>query len=149
MAGTLVTDRLEASSAAQLVIENGVANTPPTIVDLNGTEVGTLCRAWVSFNGSGTVAIRSSFNVSSITDHATGEYTVNMTNAMPDANYSVSAQAQSPGTAAITICMFGYYTAGPTLTKIDPTTSTFRFICSITAAPYAADPLFVTASVFR
>jgi hypothetical protein len=47
------------------------------------------CRAWVNFNGTGTVAIRASGNVSSITDNGTGDYTVNFTTAMPDANYSV------------------------------------------------------------
>lgn len=46
------------------------------------------CRAWVNFNGSGTVAIRASGNVSSITDNGVGDYTVNFTTAMPDANYS-------------------------------------------------------------
>ena len=46
------------------------------------------CKAWVNFNGTGTVAIRSSYNVSSITDNGTGNYTVNFTTAMPDANYS-------------------------------------------------------------
>jgi hypothetical protein len=45
------------------------------------------CRAWVNFNGTGTVAIRGSGNVSSITDNTTGDYTVNFTTAMPDANY--------------------------------------------------------------
>jgi hypothetical protein len=48
------------------------------------------CRAWVYFNGTGTVAINSSGNVSSITDNGTGTYTVNFTTAMPDANYSVT-----------------------------------------------------------
>jgi predicted flavoprotein YhiN len=48
-------------------------------------------RAWVNFNGTGTVAIRASYNVSSITDNATGDYTVNFTTAMPDANYSFQA----------------------------------------------------------
>ena len=47
------------------------------------------CRAWVNFNGTGTVAIRASGNVSSITDNGVGDYTVNFTTAMPDANYSV------------------------------------------------------------
>lgn len=47
-----------------------------------------VCRAWVNFNGTGTVAIRASFNVSSITDNGTGDYTVNFTTAMPDVNYS-------------------------------------------------------------
>lgn len=45
------------------------------------------CRAWVNFSGTGTVAIRGSGNVSSITDNGTGIYTVNFTNAMPDVNY--------------------------------------------------------------
>jgi len=91
MAGTVIADRLEAASTSQLVIENGVALTPPTIADVNGVQIGTFCRAWVNFNGTGTVAIRASFNVSSITDGGTGLYTINMTNAMPDANYSVFA----------------------------------------------------------
>lgn len=46
------------------------------------------CRAWVNFNGTGTVAIRASGNVTSITDNGVGDYTVNFTTAMPDANYS-------------------------------------------------------------
>jgi uncharacterized protein (AIM24 family) len=45
------------------------------------------CRAWVNFNGTGTVAIRASGNVSSITDNGTGRYTVNFTSSMPDVNY--------------------------------------------------------------
>jgi len=49
-----------------------------------------LSRAWVNFNGTGTVAIRASGNVSSITDNNTGDYTVNFTTAMPDENYAVS-----------------------------------------------------------
>jgi hypothetical protein len=48
------------------------------------------CRAWVNFNGTGTVAIRASGNVSSITDNGVGLYTVNFTTAMPDANYAVA-----------------------------------------------------------
>ena len=48
------------------------------------------CRAWVNFNGTGTPAIRSSGNVSSITDVSVGEFNVNFTNSMPDANYSFS-----------------------------------------------------------
>lgn len=47
------------------------------------------CRAWVNFNGTGTVAIRASANVSSITDNAVGNYTVNFTIAMPDTNYAM------------------------------------------------------------
>lgn len=46
------------------------------------------CRAWVNFNGTGTVAIRGSGNITSITDHGIGDYTVNFTNAMPDTNFA-------------------------------------------------------------
>lgn len=58
----------------------------------DGTE-NYKCRAWVNFNGTGTVAIRASGNVSSITDNGTGDYTVNFTTAMPDANYAVTVSS--------------------------------------------------------
>jgi hypothetical protein len=48
-------------------------------------------KAWVNFNGTGTVAIRASYNVSSITDQGTGDYQINFTNALADANYAVTA----------------------------------------------------------
>jgi len=48
------------------------------------------CRAWVNFNGSGTVAIREDGNVSSITDNGTGDYTVNFATNMPDINYTTT-----------------------------------------------------------
>lgn len=57
------------------------------------TAVAFGCRVWVNFNGTGTVAIRGSGNVSSITDNGVGVYTVNFTTALPDTNYSV----QIPG----------------------------------------------------
>jgi hypothetical protein len=50
-------------------------------------------KAWVNFVGTGTVAIRASGNVSSITDNGTGTYTVNFTSSMTDANYSSSGMA--------------------------------------------------------
>jgi hypothetical protein len=53
------------------------------------------CRAWVNFNGTGTVAIRGSGNVSSITDNGTGQYTANLTTAMPDVNYAFTGTATS------------------------------------------------------
>lgn len=93
MAGTVVADTLQADSTSTLVLKNGVANTPPTIQDSSGTQIGTFCRAWVNFNGTGTVAIRASFNVTSITDNGTGNYTVNFTTAMPDANYCAIAES--------------------------------------------------------
>lgn len=58
------------------------------------------CRAWVNFNGTGTVAIRASGNVSSITDNGTGNYTVNFTTAMPDGNYAVGASFQRVSSSA-------------------------------------------------
>jgi hypothetical protein len=50
-------------------------------------------KAWVNFNGTGTPAIRASYNVSSITDNGTGDYTLNFTNAFADANYVLVACA--------------------------------------------------------
>jgi len=52
------------------------------------------CRAWVNFNGTGTVAIRASGNVSSITDNGVGDYTLNFTTALVDANYSLVGTVQ-------------------------------------------------------
>jgi hypothetical protein len=66
------------------------------IATVSGTAPIYPCRAWVNFNGTGTVAIRASGNVSSITDNGTGDYTVNFTNAMPDANYAVNGLTNSP-----------------------------------------------------
>ena len=60
---------------------------------------GQLCRAWVNFNGTGTVAIRGSYNVRSITDLGTGTYDVNFTTAMVDGNYSVTVSSTSTLTA--------------------------------------------------
>lgn len=70
----------------------------------DGTE-NFKCRAWVNFDGAGTVAIRDSFNVSSITDNGTGNYTVNFTDAMPDANYSLVATTihGTPNSRIVTI----------------------------------------------
>lgn len=55
---------------------------------VSGTAPIYPCRAWVNFNGTGTVAIRGSGNVSSITDNGTGDYTLNFTTALTDTNYA-------------------------------------------------------------
>jgi hypothetical protein len=68
--------------------QGGTASVPSDTV-INGT-----AKSWVNFNGTGTVAIRKSFNVSSITDNGTGVYTVNFTTAMPDNNYGVVSGAE-------------------------------------------------------
>lgn len=73
-----------------------VASPTLTTPNINSAQFATVtgtapiypCRAWVNFNGTGTVAIRASGNVSSITDNGTGDYTVNFTTAMPDVNYA-------------------------------------------------------------
>lgn len=59
-----------------------------SLFNASGSAPVYACRAWVNFNGTGTVAIRSSGNVSSITDLGTGNYNVNFSTAMPDTNYS-------------------------------------------------------------
>ena len=64
----------------------------------DGTE-NFKCRAWVNFNGTGTVAIRASGNVSSITDNGVGKYTVNFITTMPDVNYSFGGSATRFGNA--------------------------------------------------
>ena len=68
-----------------------------TLADSAGSNTSTpaeiasgRAKAWVNFNGTSTVAIRASFNVSSITDNGTGDYTVNFTNALADANYAAT-----------------------------------------------------------
>ena len=69
-----------------------------TLADSAGSNTSTpaaiangIAKAWVNFNGTGTVAIRASYNVSSITDHGVGDYTVNFANALADASYCVCA----------------------------------------------------------
>ena len=78
MAGTLVVD----------IIQSGASGTPPTITDSAGTQIGTLCRAWVNFDGN-TGTTRSSFNVTSVTKSSTSNYTISFTAAMPDTYYVI------------------------------------------------------------
>jgi hypothetical protein len=97
-----------------------------------------IAKAWVNFNGTGTVAIRSSFNVSSITDNGTGDYTINFTTAMPNANYSaVGAAMQGLSNSNF---FFGPVTSAPT-------TSAFRFITLNTSFSFT-DSLYVSVAVF-
>jgi hypothetical protein len=82
------------------------------------------CRAWVNFNGTGTVAIRASGNVSSITDNGTGDYTVNFTTAMPDADYAITGTASRAGTTT-------QAGAGVTVTPNDVVTARTSSACRI------------------
>ena len=99
-------------------------------------------RAWVNFNGTGTVAIRASGNVSSITDNAAGNYTVNFTTAMQDADYAANVSCQPPdatniGTLAINPNSAQYSTSG------------FRFQLNNTGFTSGLDPVRALVSVFR
>ena len=98
------------------------------------------CRAWVNFNGTGTVAIRASGNVSSITDNGTGDYTVNFTTAMPDANYAYSGNANI-GTGNYNLIL------SPNRTT-SPSTSAFRIVTASTDNNFY-DCGFVYVAVFR
>jgi hypothetical protein len=103
------------------------------------------CRAWVNFNGTGTVAIRASGNVSSITDNGTGSYTVNFTTAMADANYSANVSiAGVPGTSDA--CMVS--TDMNNASRVNPTTTTFTFTAYRLSGP-AIDTEFLRVSIFR
>ena len=74
-----------------------IAANAVTYAKIGTTEQGQLCKAWVNFNGTSTVAIRASYNVSSITDNGTGDYTVNFTTALADANYSINGSCSNLG----------------------------------------------------
>jgi hypothetical protein len=96
-------------------------------------------KAWVNFNGTGTPAIRASYNVSSITDNGTGDYTINFTNAFADANFAFIAQAGNGGASQ---------TAGTSYTGGAPTTTSATLLVDNGAAA-AQDREYVMAAVFR
>ena len=106
---------------------------------LNDATVG-VCRAWVNFNGTGTVAIRASFNVTSITDGGVGVYTINFTTAISDTNYCVVMTGGLNNTNAII----------PTvpINDVPPTTSACR-INTVTSNGVVADAAVVYCSIFR
>ena len=82
------------------------------------------CRAWVNFNGTGTVAIRDSGNVSSITDFAVGVYYINFTTDMPDVNYSIISSSRNTGvTATFSSCAAHSVTQGFVNTRYPVDTS--------------------------
>ena len=88
-------------SAVKFESINNIAGTSPSTPEQIAQG---RAKAWVNFNGTGTVAIRDDFNVSSITDNNAGDYTVNFDNAMPNANYvAVGMGTQSSGNAPVTV----------------------------------------------
>lgn len=70
-----------------------LASAGSIVTESVGTAPGYMARAWVNFNGTGTVAIRASGNVSSITDFGVGRFGVNFIDAMPDVDYVMSGSA--------------------------------------------------------
>lgn len=123
-----------ASFSGDVTLGSSVLATP------TGSAPVYACRAWVNFNGTGTVAIRASGNVTSITDNGVGNYTVNFTTAMPDANYSVSFSG-SDGDWGSVITL--YPNANPA------TTSAQVRIANNSASPAAADINYVCLAFFR
>ena len=115
---------------------------PPVIKNVSGTQVGTFCRAWVNFDGTGTVAIRQSFNVSSITDNGVGNYTVNFTTAMPDANYS----AVCSGSRSSSFLGYGVFKARPSSVSACPV---YFYIEDAYQGELATDGDILCVSVFR
>lgn len=116
-----------------------LATAESTLAQFNasGTAPVYAARAWVNFNGTGTVAIRASGNVSSITDNGVGDYTVNFATAMSDANYNASAGGSvSSGAVAR---FFGFFPVSATTTKI-----TYQNL-----AGNSEDPLVVAITIFR
>jgi len=104
------------------------------------------CRAWVNFNGTGTVAIRASANVSSITDNGAGDYTVNFTTAMVDANYVTTGSCQRESGQPEGILTI--YSVNLTGLLISPTTAAARVNTSVRSGG-AIDSAFVTVVIFR
>ena len=98
------------------------------------------CRAWVNFNGTGTVAIRASGNVSSITDSGAGDYTVNFTNAMPDANYCTNATGTHDS---------GSYVAWGTVSNDNPPLTSNVNVDFLNNSGILTDVSFAQVSSFR
>jgi len=105
---------------------------------VSGTAPLYAARAWVSFIGTGTVTIRASGNVTSITDNGTGNYTVNFTTALPDANYS--AVATGDATTALI--------AGTLSSSVAPTTTAIRIV-TYNGVGAGTDCGFCNVAVFR
>lgn len=100
------------------------------------------CRAWVNFNGTGTVAIRASGNVTSITDNGVGDYTINFTNAISDANYStVGMSSTKSGTEGQSLMLIEWTTV--------PATTAVRITTVARGTGSAQDNTYNNVAIFR
>jgi len=134
---TLQTTNLKNSSAGS---NNIVLNTDGSI---GGTCLTQTCRAWVNFNGTGTVAIRASYNVSSITDNGVGDYTVNFTTAMADANYVMTQSVRGTTDG-------GYPATAKEATSTAKTASLIRILTQGEVSSFAVlDSPVVCIAIFR
>jgi hypothetical protein len=108
-------------------------------------------RAWVNFNGTGTVAIRAAYNVASITDNGTGDYTVNFDTALPDANYVPILQNTGYSSAGVALAalgiltIYGDFTTGATL----KTTTQLRIASGLSYSGSPQDSVECNVSIFR
>jgi hypothetical protein len=114
-----------------------------TVATVSGTAPLYMCRAWVNFNGTGTVAIRASGNVSSITDNGTGDYTVNFTTAMSDANYNVCGSVNGVGGNPLDEVVFAPKTGGTF------STSAVQIFTINPGSGGGGDSTYVSCSIFR
>ena len=105
------------------------------------------CRALVNFNGTGNVAIREAGNVSTVTDNGPGDYTVNFTTAMVDANYSVSGLTigNSVGNTTRTLVIAGVEATGANLKS----TTQLRVQTGQTTATVLSDMAEINVAIFR
>ena len=99
------------STIIATTLSNGSVSVPTATV-VNGS-----AKAWVNFNGTGTVAIRDSFNVASITDNGTGDYTANFTTALTDADYVAVASARQLTASGYLSVATDVNTAGSSFTR--------------------------------
>jgi hypothetical protein len=138
-----------ALTASTLVASDGSKNLSSSTTSLTpsfaGLTIASLaayqCRAWVNFNGTGTIAIRASANVSSLTDTNVGRWVVNLTNAMTDANFSVGVSTQDNTNRVV--CIDGGNTSASTLT-----TSTVPVACTGSGSSYT-DNSVICVQIFR
>lgn len=114
---------------------------PPVIQNSSNTEIGTFCRAWVNFNGTGAVAIRSAFNVSSIVDNGTGAFVIVFATAMPTANYCAVSSGGTPGVRPNLVSVPGQQ-AAPGQTTTECKLSVFN------TASDLVDPTFASVAFF-
>jgi hypothetical protein len=119
-----------------------IAAAAVTTAKLGSSEASGLAKAWVNFNGTGTVAIRASFNVSSITDNGQGNFAVNFTTAFLDINYAGVATSRGNSTSLA----YGNATCMPNTTT---SAKIGNGVEDVFAGETPTDPEWMSAAFFR